>query len=162
MSEWVVTFTLADEPTMIDRLDRWVDQLDAIDAFAARLPHGVIDVTVHVSTDQSAFIAQTEAWRKVQDVIGGDPFAIAGFEVMTESEYERRAEAPTMPELVGAAEIADELGVSRQRVHQLRKLEEFPAPLAELGGGAIWDAAAVRKFVGSWTRQVGNPAFLAG
>lgn len=160
MSEWVVTFTLADEPTNeIDRLDRWVDQLDAIDALAARLPHGMIEVTVHVSSGVGVLDVPRDAWAVVERAIG--EHALLGAEVITEDEYERRAEEPTMPELVSAAEIADELGVSRQRVHQLRKLPGFPAPLVELGGGAVYDAAAVRKFTASWARQVGNPAFRA-
>jgi hypothetical protein len=78
-------------------------------------------------------------------------------EVVRESEWRRRAEAPTMPELMSAAEIADELGVRRQRVHQLRSLAAFPAPLAELRGGAVWDAAAVRKFAQDWERKPGRP-----
>ncbi|GAB4621016.1 hypothetical protein MOKP38_45590 [Mycobacterium avium subsp. hominissuis] len=59
--------------------------------------------------------------------------------------------------MMRAAEIADELGVRRQRVHQLRHLAAFPAPLAELRGGAVWDAAAVRKFADNWTRKPGRP-----
>jgi hypothetical protein len=69
----------------------------------------------------------------------------------------RRAKAPTMPELMSAAEIADALGVRRQRVHQLRQMASFPAPLAELRGGAVWDAAAVRKFAEGWERKPGRP-----
>lgn len=62
-----------------------------------------------------------------------------------------------MPELMSAAEIADELGVSRQRVHQLRELAAFPAPLADLRGGVVWDAAAIRKFAQEWERKPGRP-----
>jgi hypothetical protein len=62
-----------------------------------------------------------------------------------------------MPELMSAAEIAVELGVARQRVHQLRSTAAFPAPLAELRGGAVWDAAAVRKFAREWERKPGRP-----
>lgn len=52
------------------------------------------------------------------------------------------------PELMGVAEIAELLGVSRQRVHQLRKVAGFPAPIAELSAGAIWE----RKAVEAWAR----------
>lgn len=163
MSEWVVTFTIPGEPTTVDQLDRWVDPLDAIDAFAARMPHGVIEVTVHVSSALNAMDVQTIAWRKVLGAIDDIPKRdIIGVEVMTEDEYGRRAQLGTMPELVSAVEIAAELGVSRQRVHQLRKLAEFPLPLVELGGVAIWDAAPVRRFVETWDRKPGNPTFLAG
>jgi hypothetical protein len=53
-----------------------------------------------------------------------------------------------------------ELGVSRQRVHKLRSMPEFPAPLAELRGGSVWDAAAVRKFAARWERKPGRPRVL--
>jgi hypothetical protein len=69
-----------------------------------------------------------------------------------------RAEAATMPELMSAAEIAELLRISRQRVHQLRRTAAFPAPLADLRGGAVWDAAAVRKFAEEWLRKPGRPA----
>ena len=42
-------------------------------------------------------------------------------------------------DLVGVAEIADLLGVSRQRVHAIvRAYDDFPAPVAELSAGKIW------------------------
>jgi hypothetical protein len=59
---------------------------------------------------------------------------------------------------MSAAEIAQELGISRQRVHQLRRTAMFPAPLADLRGVAVWDAVAVQKFSGDWKRQPGRPA----
>ena len=80
-----------------------------------------------------------------------------GVEIVTEPEHRRRAEAYTMPELMSAAEIADELGISRQRVHQLRSTAGFPEPLADLRGGAVWDANAVRKFAQTWERKPGRP-----
>ena len=56
------------------------------------------------------------------------------------------------PELMGVAEIAELLGVSRQRVHQLSKAPEFPAPIAELSAGAIWEREAVE----TWARKTGR------
>lgn len=90
----------------------------------------------------------------ISEVVGAEP---AGVEIVREDEWQRRAAAPTMPELMSAAEIAGELGVARQRVHQLRSTAGFPAPLAELRGGAVWDAAAVRKFAREWERKPGRP-----
>ncbi|HTX01803.1 MAG TPA: cell division protein SepF [Acidimicrobiales bacterium] len=44
-----------------------------------------------------------------------------------------------MPELVGVAEIAQMVGVSRQRINELvRSDPDFPVPLAELAAGRIW------------------------
>lgn len=53
-------------------------------------------------------------------------------------------------DLVGVAEIAEILGVSRQRVHAISKThDDFPAPVAELSAGRIW----LRKDIESWVRQ---------
>jgi len=44
-----------------------------------------------------------------------------------------------VPELVGVAEIAQMVGVSRQRINELvRSDPDFPVPLAELAAGRIW------------------------
>lgn len=51
---------------------------------------------------------------------------------------------------MGAAEIAALLGVSRQRVHQLRSTyRDFPEPISVLATGPVWDAADVR----AWQRK---------
>jgi predicted DNA-binding transcriptional regulator AlpA len=56
--------------------------------------------------------------------------------------------------LAGAQEIADMLGVSRQRVTQLTARSDFPSPVAELAQGRVWETAAVRE----WARQTGRLA----
>ncbi|HEY5013940.1 MAG TPA: helix-turn-helix domain-containing protein [Acidimicrobiia bacterium] len=55
-------------------------------------------------------------------------------------------------ELVGQAEIANMLGVTKQRVHQLARTEGFPAPTAELAAGRIWR----RKDIEAWARRNGR------
>lgn len=49
-------------------------------------------------------------------------------------------------ELMGIAEIRALLNVSRQRADQLTRRPDFPAPMAELGMGKVWDGAAVREW----------------
>lgn len=48
------------------------------------------------------------------------------------------------PELMGTAEIAELLGVSRQRVLQLSQQDGFPEPVAVLRMGKIWHARDMR------------------
>jgi hypothetical protein len=48
--------------------------------------------------------------------------------------------------LMGSAEIAALFDVSRQRVQQLISKPDFPAPVADLAMGKVWDAAAVRSW----------------
>lgn len=50
-------------------------------------------------------------------------------------------------DLVGSAEIAAMLGVSRQRVDQLASAEGFPRPIADLSAGRIWARSAVEAWM---------------
>lgn len=153
-TDWVVTFTFDADPSM-ETMDAWETQLEGFDALVSRVPGRGIDVTVYAPAHLGIFDALSKMDGEVMHVVqAGTPIAV---EVVTESEHRRRAEAFTTPELMSAAEIADELGVSRQRVHQLRSTAGFPAPLADLRGGAVWDAAAVRKFAQTWERKPGRP-----
>ncbi|WP_353647408.1 MULTISPECIES: DUF2188 domain-containing protein [unclassified Mycobacterium] len=135
-------------------MDFWENELDELDASVARIPGRGVEVTVYASGDIPMF----EAAEKMASAVGHVVHArLVGAEIVSEVEWERRANAPTMPELMSAAEIAEELGITRQRVHQLRSLSSFPAPLADLRGGAVWDAAAVRRFGETWERRPGRP-----
>jgi prophage regulatory protein len=56
-------------------------------------------------------------------------------------------------ELVGAAEIAQMLGITRQRVNRLATTSaDFPEPLAELSAGRIWR----REDVEGWAKATGR------
>ena len=52
--------------------------------------------------------------------------------------------------LVGAHEIRDLLGVSRQRVYQLAKRSDFPEPVAELAQGKVWAPADLEAWIGCY------------
>ena len=55
-------------------------------------------------------------------------------------------------ELMGVTEIADLLGVSRQRVDQLAATAAFPEPVAELAAGRVWKKADVVR----WAKKAGR------
>lgn len=57
-----------------------------------------------------------------------------------------------MGPLVSRVEIAEMLGVSQQRVHQLLAKGGFPPPLAELAIGQVWERNAVE----AWARARGR------
>lgn len=61
---------------------------------------------------------------------------------------------PKPPELVAAAEIADMLGLSRQRISQLTAAPDFPKPWTELRMGKIWLASDIRDWA---ERHRGGP-----
>jgi prophage regulatory protein len=58
-----------------------------------------------------------------------------------------------MHHLVGAAEIAELLGVTRQRVDAIARTHpDFPKPQAELQAGRVW----LRTEVEDWGRKTGR------
>jgi len=58
----------------------------------------------------------------------------------------------TVHHLVGAAEIAQMLGVSRQRVQQLISRDDFPKPDVKLAMGKVWR----RGDVIAWAKAQGR------
>lgn len=59
-----------------------------------------------------------------------------------------------MHHLVGTAEIGEMLGVTRQRVHQLTQRGDFPAPVAHLAMGKIWERSAIEQWLESSGRVI--------
>lgn len=55
-------------------------------------------------------------------------------------------------DLMGAREIETALGVSRQRVQQLVKHPDFPAPVARLAMGSLWN----RPDFEAWAQRHGR------
>jgi len=52
--------------------------------------------------------------------------------------------------LAGTSEIAVILGVSKQRIHALRKQKKFPQPIANLASTPIWDIRDIQAFLAEW------------
>jgi predicted DNA-binding transcriptional regulator AlpA len=54
---------------------------------------------------------------------------------------------------VRAVEIAELLGVSKQRAHQIADEDGFPAPVAEDVRGPLWDRREVAAWAKRWRRE---------
>jgi hypothetical protein len=68
---------------------------------------------------------------------------------------------PALPQLLGIAEVAKRLDVSKQRAAELARSHRlFPPPLAELASGPVWTAWQIGSFQRSWTRKPGRPPGL--
>lgn len=55
-------------------------------------------------------------------------------------------------DLVGVAEVAALLGVTRTRIGQLSKTPDFPTPVARLAAGPVWR----REDIELWARETGR------
>jgi predicted DNA-binding transcriptional regulator AlpA len=87
--------------------------------------------------------------------------AVAGVvhrvQIDTAEAYHRWLTEPPFPELVGTAEVAEMLGVSRQRVNALTAHPDFPRPVAELAAGKVWRKGDLSRFAEEWARRPGRP-----
>jgi len=81
---------------------------------------------------------------------------IARLEVQTIRYLDLSLEQPAET-FAGAAEVAELFGVSRQRVHELRRKRGFPAPAAELAAGPVWRVSTLQRFLAEWERKPGRP-----
>lgn len=163
---WVVTLTYDADPS-VDNMDWWAEELDHLDGSVARgpsIPYGDIDstsVTVYISGEAAAEQAIAYARKHVDQIPILNDARLLSVDVTDEELYLRRADAPTLPEMVSSQEVAEILGVTRQRVSQLRSSPAFPAALLELRTGPIWNAAAIKKFARDWPRKPGRPKMTA-
>lgn len=92
--------------------------------------------------------------RRVEDATGEKA---NGVEALTQREAERRLAEPQIPELVGHAEIADMLGVSRQRAAQLAERPGFPPAVVTTKTGPLRVKSQVEAWVTTWDRKGGRP-----
>lgn len=153
MIDWAITYTLDSAKPDEERMIHLEEEFDI--TVTAGIQPGRWYATVHVAarTTDQAFAAA----RKVLAGTAVDVASATAVTVETFAEYEQRAYAPTLPTLVGAAEVAELLHISRQRVHQLSSRPDFPLPLVTLRMGPLWDQGAIEKFDRSWSRSPGRP-----
>jgi len=95
------------------------------------------------------------AFRSAAERAGMPSWPIVAAEAITKAEDRRRARTSPGAGLVGVAEVAEMLGVTRQRVGQLRG--RLPEPLATLRAGPVWERSAIEEFETAWVRSPGRP-----
>ena len=69
---------------------------------------------------------------------------------------------PVEQTLLGNAELAAALGVSRQRITQLVGSPDFPAPRARLAMGAVWELLDVAAWAEAHARTLNQEAIRPG
>lgn len=52
--------------------------------------------------------------------------------------------------ILGTSEVAEYIGVSKQRIHALRKDSRFPQPFKMLASTPLWDAWEIHAFLTQW------------
>ncbi len=84
------------------------------------------------------------------------PARIVGYELQASDDLDRSLGEINVPELVGVAELAQILNVSKQRASELARSPGFPKPFALLASGPVWKKGAVARHMGAWERRPGR------
>jgi hypothetical protein len=173
MSEWVVTVDLGGEDPHYDAEvpDAWDDAAEELlellqenfeGPAVAYNTHGV-SVTVTVRTggaydiDEAVHIA-THAVHDLVIKAGFNELPVDRVEAFPPWLAERRLNEPNMPALLGVAELASYLGVSKQRASELARSAKFPQPAVTLASGPVWLETQVMRYVSDWERRPGRPS----
>jgi hypothetical protein len=153
MQHWQVTVDMVGVELTPDELDRLLDDLAPHRAAVAASP-GRVSATMSAPGYETSDAAANAVGYMRSALRRGDVVAV---EVLTEAEADARLAQPAFPELVGIAEIANLLGVSRQRASELQTRDGFPAPVAVLRSGPVWRKGDLTSFAATWERKPGRP-----
>lgn len=152
-----VTHGLRDEESR-QVLERVLEVL-APESAAGSAGAGMLDVQLSVEAD-SIVTAATQALRVFTNALrkAGSPrrYGIMAMDVETAEHLEARLRQPDPP-MVGISELAQLLGVTKQRASQLAQRRDFPAPYQQLASGPIWRKGDLSRFMEEWSRRPGRP-----
>lgn len=141
MASYNIIADLTGHPTP-KRAEKLLDQLTDYHPAVSPSPHGGTELVLTIEDDLLE-VAAVRALRRLQ-TIAGDPTA---YTIMTTEEYDRRTEtqpAVTDIELWSTKQVADVLGVTRQRVQQLHAQGRLEA--VKLGNSLAFIPAQVEQF----------------
>ncbi|MBI4277507.1 MAG: hypothetical protein HY660_03535 [Armatimonadetes bacterium] len=163
MTEWSVElempYPVKETPDIADVVG---DLLERLAAYAAVASYGSETLAVRLcvkapSVDAAIAKAHHVIVNALQKVSRYATTTTLRAEAETLADLDRRLRKPDVPDLVGVAELAKLLRVSRQRASELARRKDFPRPLCTLASGPVWRKSAVARFVGQWPRRPGRP-----
>jgi hypothetical protein len=161
MTEWSVEVEAAGVGGQVldeDCVDELAVALSQESAAIAYLP-GRYSVRLSVQADDIREAVE-EAIRRVSAAVeksGLPPWPFVQVTALSADELDRDLSRPNFPVLLGVAELAERLGVSRQRASDLAKISSFPRPITVLASGPVWAESTVKRHTLTWTRRPGRP-----
>jgi hypothetical protein len=143
--------------------DRLMDLLAGHDGVVSA-GGGAWSATISVQADQARSAADAGGAliedRAAEAGLPGWP--VVRLEALRQDVLDAENERPTLPALVSAPEVAEILGVSAQRVHELAAASpRFPEAAYELRTGKLWLRDAVVAFGRRRERKPGRPRSVA-
>lgn len=163
MRKWSVLVEARSETETIDSED------PRADAFMDRLAKygGVVSAGGHVWSARITVPGPTAGavFDKAANIVGiaassskMPGWAFVRVELLRDDELERELSRPTFPDVIGSGEVLEVMGISKQRLWQLRQTDDFPQPMVTLSATPIWMRAAIESFMERWNRKVGRPS----
>ena len=142
-----------------ERLDYLVDAVAADDGIVAAGDYRYsVRLSVEALDPLDALERGKDVFCKAAANAGLPDWPIVRLETMTHDEQDDELATPVLPELLGTGEVAAVLGVSRQRLAEIRRAKpDFPPPLVDLSATPVWARAAVTSWSDSWDRRPGRP-----
>jgi hypothetical protein len=122
------------------------------------LPGPGVQASVRAADANQAFSRAFEGFGKALADVGIEAVQPFRAELVQEVLVDRLLKHDSrIPQLVGLAELAKLLGVSKQRVSELRARDDFPKPIADLAAGPVWALPMLQRFLKEWPRRGGRP-----
>jgi len=158
--EWSVEVKIQHAIPKAEVVEATDDLLEALAPYSAAASAGAGTMTVQLTVEAKTLVgaaaaatrAVAEAFAKIRRT--RHLRSILGGKVLTTEELERQLAEPPLPELIGVAELAGLLDVTKQRVSYLAKgTAGFPKPFATLAAGPVWLKPTVARFVETWERR---------
>jgi hypothetical protein len=164
MKEWSVlveAFAPAGDPGVAEESEEVLGRLvDLLEPFAGAVSGNSTTWSAQIAMHgESAAQAIEQAIATVRAAARQSGFPDWPIEHVEAEEWGRFAaslEVSNFPDIVGPSEAVEILGVSRQRLHELRSNGQFPRPMVELGIGAIWLRSTIESFNRHRARKPGR------
>jgi len=130
---------------------------DALHRLGVQVTFDRYGLTIRVTVEASS---PHEAAQKAMDLVRGalpDPRILMPVRLEVAEELASAPSPSGAAEIIGIAELATMLLVTKQRASELAKSPEFPRPLAILKAGPVWTRASVARYLTTWQRRPGRP-----
>ncbi len=132
--------------------------LDALAAYAPVVSYGRGSLSIRLTVEADSV---RHAIDNALDVVTSSPSvnvaSIVRVEAQTDESLGQELGIDDVPDLIGVAELANLLNISKQRASELARQPDFPAPRDVLAAGPIWSRATVLRYARTWKRQPGRP-----
>ena len=157
---WSVEVAVRSSPVGDDAAEALLEELGGPDTVIAFMPPDRMVCSFMVASEhpvEAAHQAVLTISRALKSVGLRAKAPVVGIRVALRADEIREAKTRTFPELLGVSELRTLLGVSRQRIAELRRESWFPRPIVEISAGPVWTRPSIEQFIEHWKRKPGRP-----